>query len=161
MTLGRQFDRAERMVAAFKAGELSPRQAKVIAGAAAVAPKSERELIATADRLSIRELDDRAKRLARAGSGESDGQRAARARSQRVLRNWVEGDVDCGRSLSLAMRGSWQRSLPRRTGSSMTPGVRVFANQPRRMGLTLWVPWPRRRQVRRFLLEMVVVRRVM
>jgi hypothetical protein len=89
-------EHAEATAEAFKAGELSSRQAKVIAGAAIVAPKSERELIAAADHLSIRELDDKAKRLARAGSVESDADRAARARSQRVLRTWVEGDLGCG-----------------------------------------------------------------
>jgi hypothetical protein len=90
-------EHAEATAEAFKAGELSSRQAKVIAGAAIVAPKSERELIAAADHLSIRELDDKAKRLARAGSGESDGQRASRLRSQRVLRTWIDGDgLGCG-----------------------------------------------------------------
>jgi hypothetical protein len=49
-------EHAEATAEAFKAGELSSRQAKVIAGAAIVAPKSERELIAAADHLSIREF---------------------------------------------------------------------------------------------------------
>jgi hypothetical protein len=90
-------EHAEATAEAFKAGELSSRQAKVIAGAAIVAPKSERELIAAADHLSIRELDDKAKRLARAGSVESDAERASRLRSQRVLRTWIDGDgLGCG-----------------------------------------------------------------
>jgi hypothetical protein len=75
---------------------LSPRQAQVIAETAAEVPGAERELLAAADRLTIRELEDKARRLARAGAVESDADRAARARSQRVLRTWVEGDLGCG-----------------------------------------------------------------
>jgi hypothetical protein len=89
-------EHAEATAEAFKAGELSPRQAKTIAVAAIVVPGFERELIAVADHLSIRELDDKARRLVRAGSVESDEHRAARARSRRVLRTWVEGDLGCG-----------------------------------------------------------------
>jgi hypothetical protein len=89
-------EHAEATADAFKAGELSPRQAQVIAETAAEVPGAERELLAAADRLTIRELEDKAKRLARAGSVESDADRAARARSQRVLRTWVEGDLGCG-----------------------------------------------------------------
>jgi hypothetical protein len=92
----KSLEHAEATAEAFKAGELSPRQAKVIAGAAVVAPEVEAELLAAAPGLSARELDDRAKRLVRAGSGESDEQRAARARSKRVLRTWVEDDLGCG-----------------------------------------------------------------
>jgi hypothetical protein len=92
----RALEHAEATTEALKAGELSPRQAKVIAATAAVAPEMEAELLGAADRLSIRELDDKAKRLARAESDESDAERAARARSQRVLRTWVDGDLGCG-----------------------------------------------------------------
>jgi hypothetical protein len=89
-------EHAEATAEAFKAGELSPRQANVIAGAALVAPGVEAELIAAVDHLSIRELDDKAKRLARAGSVESDSERAARLRSKRCLRTWVEDGLGCG-----------------------------------------------------------------
>jgi hypothetical protein len=89
-------EHADATAEAFKAGELSPRQAKVIAAAAIVVPGVEAELIAAADHLSIRELDDRAKRLARAGSVESDADRAARLASKRCLRTWVEDGLGCG-----------------------------------------------------------------
>jgi hypothetical protein len=89
-------EHAEATAEAFKAGELSPRQAQVIAATAAVAPEMEAELLGAADRLSIRELDDKAKRLARAGSVESDAERAARLRSKRALRTWIEDGLGCG-----------------------------------------------------------------
>jgi hypothetical protein len=89
-------EHADATAEAFKAGELSPRQAKVIAGAAAVAPGVEAELLRAADRLSIRELEDKARRLARAGSTESEQQREARAQSERILRTWVEDGLGCG-----------------------------------------------------------------
>jgi hypothetical protein len=90
-------ENAEATADAFKAGKLSGRQVQVIAGAVSVAPSVERELIAAADRLSIGELRDKAKRLARAGSVESDQQRTARWRSQRCLRTWVDDDgMGCG-----------------------------------------------------------------
>jgi hypothetical protein len=90
-------EHADATAEAFKAGELSPRQAKVIAGATIVVPGVEAELLATASGLSARELDDKAKRLARAGSVESDTERASRLRSQRVLRTWIDGDgLGCG-----------------------------------------------------------------
>jgi hypothetical protein len=82
---------------AFRAGELSGRQVQVIAEAAAIAPGVERELIAAADRLSIGELQDEARRLERAGAAESDAERAARLRSKRFLRTWVDDDgIGCG-----------------------------------------------------------------
>jgi hypothetical protein len=90
-------EHADATAEAFKAGELSSRQAKVIAGATIVVPGVEAELLATASGLSARELDDKAKRLARAGSVESDTERASRLRSQRVLRTWIDGDgLGCG-----------------------------------------------------------------
>jgi hypothetical protein len=89
-------EHADATAEAFKAGELSPRQAKVIAGAAAVAPGVEAELLRAADRLSIRELEDKARRLARGGSTESEQQREARAQSERILRTWVEDGLGCG-----------------------------------------------------------------
>jgi hypothetical protein len=58
-------EHADATAEAFKAGELSSRQAKVIAGATIVVPGVEAELLATASGLSARELDDKAKRLAR------------------------------------------------------------------------------------------------
>jgi hypothetical protein len=82
---------------AFKAGQLSGRQAKVIAEAASVVPGVEAELLAAASRLSVRELQDKARRLAAAGSGESDAQRAARWHSKRLVRTWVDGEgLGCG-----------------------------------------------------------------
>jgi hypothetical protein len=90
-------EHADATAEAFKTGELSARQANVIAGAAMVAPGVETELLASVDLLSVRELDDKAKRLARAASVESDADRAARLRSQRVLRTWIDGDgLGCG-----------------------------------------------------------------
>jgi hypothetical protein len=90
-------EHADATAEAFKAGELSPRQAKVIAGAAIVVPGVEAELLAVASGLSARELDDKANRLVRAGSVESDAERASRLRSQRVLRTWIDGDgLGCG-----------------------------------------------------------------
>jgi hypothetical protein len=89
-------EHAEATAEAFKAGELSPRQAQVIAATAAVAPEMEAELLGAADRLSIRELDDKAKRLARARSVESDAERASRLRSKRALRTSIEDGLGCG-----------------------------------------------------------------
>jgi hypothetical protein len=90
-------DQSDATGDAFRAGELSGRQAGLIAGAAMAAPGVERELIAAADRLSIPELKDEARRLERAGAVESDTERAARLASKRCLRTWVDDDgMGCG-----------------------------------------------------------------
>jgi hypothetical protein len=87
----------EATAEAFKAGRVSGRQAKVIAEAASVAPDVEAELLAAAERLSMRELQDKARRLVAAGSGESDAQRGARWHARRSVRTWVDGDgMGCG-----------------------------------------------------------------
>jgi hypothetical protein len=62
-------EHAEATADAFKAGELSPRQAQVIAETAAEVPGAERELLAAADRLTIRELDVDVQVIHRSGGG--------------------------------------------------------------------------------------------
>jgi hypothetical protein len=82
---------------AFRTGGLSGRQAKVIAEAANVAPGVEAELLAAASRLSVRELDDKARRLTHAASDESDAQRSARWQANQALHTWTNADgMGCG-----------------------------------------------------------------
>ena len=75
---------------AFSDGRLSLAQAKVVAGAGAVDPASQEQLIGSATRQSFRELVDDARRIRRRALGEAtEAAKEARAHRRRYVRVWA------------------------------------------------------------------------
>jgi hypothetical protein len=75
---------------AFSDGRLSLAQAKVVAGAGAVDPASQAQLIGSATRQSFRELVDDARRIRRRALGEAtEAAKEARAHRRRYVRVWA------------------------------------------------------------------------
>ncbi len=89
-------DGLEATTAQFKAGKLSPRQAKAVATAAAAAPQAEQELLTTADRAPVTELETKARDVRRAASPETEQQRHARLHRDRYLRTWIDQEDGAG-----------------------------------------------------------------
>ena len=75
---------------AFSDGRLSLAQAKIVAGAGAVDPASQEQLIGSATRQSFRELVDDARRIRRRALGEAtEAAKEARAHRRRYVRVWA------------------------------------------------------------------------
>ncbi|MEX0665740.1 MAG: DUF222 domain-containing protein [Acidimicrobiia bacterium] len=82
--------------AAFRAGKLSDVQAHEITGAARKDPSAEAELVAAAQRTSLKGLKDRCRRV-RAGAEADDAAWAQRLHDTRSLRTWIDPDsATCG-----------------------------------------------------------------
>ncbi|HEY1733174.1 MAG TPA: hypothetical protein VGG23_01920, partial [Acidimicrobiales bacterium] len=75
---------------AFSDGKLSFAQAKVVAGAGALDPSAQEELVDAAQHESFKELRDRADRVKRAALGEArEAAKEARASRKRYFRAWA------------------------------------------------------------------------
>ncbi len=80
----------------FKAGKLSPRQAKAVATAAAAAPESEQELLTTATSAPVTDLETKARQVRLAASPETVDERHARLHRDRYLRTWIDQEDGAG-----------------------------------------------------------------
>jgi hypothetical protein len=81
---------------AFKTGKLSPRQAKVVAGAAKANPSSEDDLLRLAANSSLRDLETKAREVRQASSVETDEDRHARLHRERSVRTWIDAESGAG-----------------------------------------------------------------
>jgi hypothetical protein len=75
-----------------KAGGMSPRRAVAVATAARANPDSEHEMLAIAEKGSLREVQERSRQIRRDASSETDEQRARRWWRRRSLRHGIDGD---------------------------------------------------------------------
>ena len=80
----------------YKAGKLSPRQAKAVATAAAVDPEAERELLTTAASAPVTDLETKAREVRLAASPETIEERHARLHRDRSLRTWIDPEDGSG-----------------------------------------------------------------
>ncbi len=89
LELGGQLAVCPQLAAAAARGEVSPAQARVIAGAAAIDPSAEASLLAGAQRQSLSELIEEAGRIRAAADPDPEARRR-RIHAARRLRSWTD-----------------------------------------------------------------------
>ncbi len=80
----------------FKAGALSPRQAKAVATAGKADPLAEQSLLDAAAHRSLNDLETKARQVRQAASRESTEVRNARLHAQRSVRTWTDDETGHG-----------------------------------------------------------------
>jgi hypothetical protein len=80
----------------FKAGTLSPRQARAVATAAKADRHAEPHLLEAAANGSVNDLEAEARRVRQAASRETEEQRQARLHATRSLRTWIDQETGAG-----------------------------------------------------------------
>ena len=80
----------------FKAGALSPRQAKAVATAGKADPLAEQSLLDAAAHHSLHDLETKARQVRQAASRESTEVRNARLHAQRSVRTWTDDETGAG-----------------------------------------------------------------
>lgn len=95
METGRALDQLPITAAAVTRGELSPKQAEAIAGAAAADPGAEQRLLERAKDRSLRELQDECRRT-RANADPDPEATARRVHAKRSYRMWTDADGATG-----------------------------------------------------------------
>ncbi len=91
LSTGRRLKHLPATEAAVRKGKLSERQAKAVADAATADPGAERRLLDTAERGSLGELQNEARRTKAAADHDPEATRK-RIHAQRSCRHWVDGD---------------------------------------------------------------------
>ncbi|MCU0309575.1 MAG: HNH endonuclease [Acidimicrobiales bacterium] len=80
----------------FKAGLLSPRQARAVAGAASADPSAEGALLDAASRGTLDDLERTARLVRQAASTETDAARRRRLHRDRSVRTWIDDETGAG-----------------------------------------------------------------
>lgn len=104
----------------FKAGTLSPRQARAVATAAKADRNAEPHLLEAAANGSVNDLEAKAREVRQAASRETEEQRQARLHNDRSLRTWIDQETGAG-------CGQWR--LPPAEHAALTADLEARADR--------------------------------
>lgn len=126
----------------FKAGTLSPRQAKAVATAGKADPLAEASLLGAAAHRPLHDLETKARQVRQAASRETAEARNARLHAQRSVRTWIDDETGAGCGQWRLPRPSTRRSSPRSppapTPCSRRRRPRAESNRRRPTSPTRW-----------------------